>query len=118
MTVSNPLSQRELVTLQLREEGKTYKEIAAAIGMSVGGAKSSYDRAFRKITFEKKYRSIMDLWHEATESQHLFFSWYRLELLAQVVRQKERERILEIMKEGLWDAAGIRQHLEQGDKNE
>jgi hypothetical protein len=96
MTVSNPLSQRELVTLQLREEGKTYKEIAEAIGMSVGGAKSSYDRAVRKIAFEKKYRPIMDLWHEATESQHLFFSWYRLELLAQVVREKEREACAKI----------------------
>ena len=30
----------------------------------------------------------------------------------------EREHILKIMKEGLWDKAGLQHHLEQGDKNE
>jgi hypothetical protein len=30
----------------------------------------------------------------------------------------ERERILEMVKEGLWDVEGIRYHLEQKDKNE
>jgi len=29
----------------------------------------------------------------------------------------ERARILDIVKEGLWDVAGLRNHLEQEDKN-
>ena len=37
---------------------------------------------------------------------------------AKLVAQHERERICEIVKEGLWDGAGIRHHLEQGDKND
>ena len=32
--------------------------------------------------------------------------------------ENERERILGIVKEGLWDGVGLRQHLEQGDKND
>jgi hypothetical protein len=32
--------------------------------------------------------------------------------------KKERERILDIMKEGLWDGVGLRHHLEQGGKND
>jgi len=37
-----------------------------------------------------------------------------LERFAKLVAAKERERILGIVKEGLWDGVGLRQHLEQG----
>ena len=37
-----------------------------------------------------------------------------LERFAKLVAEKERERILGIVKEGLWDGVGLRQHLEQG----
>lgn len=38
-----------------------------------------------------------------------------IELFATLVAAAEREKILEICKEGLWDAGGIRNHLEQQD---
>ena len=40
------------------------------------------------------------------------------ETFAKLVAEHERERICEIVKEGLWDGAGIRHHLKKGDKNE
>ena len=41
-----------------------------------------------------------------------------LECFAAFVASAERERICEIVKEGLWDGAGIRHHLKKGDKND
>ena len=34
------------------------------------------------------------------------------------VAEKERERIFEIVKEGLWDGAGIQHYLKKGNKND
>ena len=42
----------------------------------------------------------------------------RYEAFAKLIAQHERERICEIVKEGLWDGAGIRHHLKKGDKND
>jgi len=41
-----------------------------------------------------------------------------LEAFSTLVEERERERILGIVKEGLWDGVGLRQHLEQGDKHD
>ena len=38
-----------------------------------------------------------------------------IEAFAKLVAEHERERILGIVKEGLWDGVGLRQHLEQGE---
>ena len=37
---------------------------------------------------------------------------------ARIVAEKERERIFEIVKEGLWDGAGIQHYLKKGNKND
>ena len=41
-----------------------------------------------------------------------------LERFAELVASAERERILDICKEGLWDAEGIRYHLDNQDKGQ
>ena len=37
---------------------------------------------------------------------------------ARIVAMHERERICEIVKEGLWDGAGIQHYLKKGNKND
>ena len=41
-----------------------------------------------------------------------------LEAFAALVASAERERILDICKEGLWDAEGIRYHLDSQDRGQ
>jgi hypothetical protein len=41
-----------------------------------------------------------------------------LEAFAKLVAEHERERILDICKEGLWDAEGIRYHLDKQDREQ
>ena len=41
-----------------------------------------------------------------------------LERFAALVASAERERILDICKEGLWDAEGIRYHLDNQDRGQ
>jgi hypothetical protein len=41
-----------------------------------------------------------------------------LERFAKLVAEHERERILDICKEGLWDAEGIRYHLDKQDREQ
>jgi hypothetical protein len=43
--------------------------------------------------------------------------WQMLERFANLVAAAERERILDMCKEGLWDGEGIRFHLERQGKN-
>ena len=42
----------------------------------------------------------------------------KLERFADLVASAERERILNICKEGLWDAEGIRYHLDNQDRGQ
>ena len=39
-----------------------------------------------------------------------------LERFAKLVAEHERERVLDMCKEGLWDAEGIRYHLDKQDR--
>ena len=41
-----------------------------------------------------------------------------LERFAELVASAERERILDICKEGLWDAEGIRHHLDNQERRQ
>ena len=41
------------------------------------------------------------------------WTWEELERFANLVAAAERERILDMCKEGLWDGEGIRFHLEK-----
>ena len=51
---------------------------------------------------------------DSLEYDHMECDAKSLEAFAKLVAEKERERILGIVKEGLWDGVGLRQHLEQG----
>ena len=51
---------------------------------------------------------------EAAQEKDLLW----LERFAALVASAERERILDICKEGLWDAEGIRYHLDNQDRGQ
>ena len=46
------------------------------------------------------------------DAEGVVHAFYQLEHFAALVASAERERILDICKEGLWDAEGIRYHLD------
>ena len=58
-------------------------------------------------------RTMIEMAHEVY-GEHTFWNeaqLLRLKAFADLVRADERERILDMCKEGLWDAEGIRLHL-------
>ena len=57
-------------------------------------------------------RQVVELAERASPSKQ---DWWKdddaLEAFAELVRADEREKILDMCKEGLWDGEGIRHHL-------
>ncbi len=60
-------------------------------------------------------RQVVELAERASPSKQ---DWWKdddaLEAFAELVRADEREKILDMCKEGLWDGEGIRHHLNRG----
>lgn len=63
-------------------------------------------RLAKKAGFDVNF----DIWAVSVDGVHINKELHRF---AALVAAHERERILEMCKEGWWDAAGIRHHLEK-----
>jgi hypothetical protein len=61
---------------------------------------------------------VIEIWGKANgwSIKEFNITITELEHFAQLIAEHERERILEICKEGWWDSAGIRYHTERGNK--
>lgn len=65
-------------------------------------------------------QDIEHMWKVASNDPNHDTNWHDPVVIrfAELVASAERERILDMCKEGLWDAEGIRYHLDNQDKGQ